>query len=238
MSEKVKILFLSASPEDWEQVEADKEFRKIFEKHDDRRVRILSVSNMQTMNLHNVLLKNNPEIIHFSGHGIADEILFEDAGRNGQGVAKDALINLFRKLPKKPRIVFFNACWTAVNIESLSQIIDFVVATREEVSDAAAKKFAAKFYEILFLGTTIKTAFDLAVNYFETDGLKAEVEMYELFIREGVRDAVLIVPDSSEADKSALDPNSGINIRTGNIDTRGGDFNLAGGNIYQYKYTK
>jgi hypothetical protein len=238
MGEEVKILFFSAVPEDWDQLDADKEFRRIFEKCETRRVGIISISSMQTINLHNALLRNKPEIVHFSGHGIADEILFEDARRNGQGVSKDAFINLFGRLPKKPRLIFLNACFTAVNIEGLNQIVDFVIAAREEISDVAASVFAAKFYENLFLGTTVKAAFELAKNYFEIEKSEDEVEMYELFTREGAGEAVIFTQASSEAEKPPSNPNGGTNIQVGrDINTEGGDF-IVGGSIHQYKYTK
>jgi hypothetical protein len=207
MSEKIKILYLSSSPADQSELEVDKEFREIYQSFSqnsatldnhlrkDREFRAvyenahnryftaISVSNLRASDIQAVVLKTVPEIIHFSGHASADEIFFENAGGESKGVSKNALVNFFGILRKKPDIVFFNACRTSGILKRLSRIIDFVVVTRQAVDDAAAVTFAAKFYEFLSLGQTVKTAFECAKSHFDFEGRKEDAEMYQLFMR-------------------------------------------------------
>lgn len=209
MSEKIKILYLSSSPSDQLKLEVDREFREIYqtfsqnsatrdnflrkdgefravyENARDEYFRVISVSNLQSADIQAVILKNSPEIIHFSGHASADEIFFEDVEGISKGVSKNALVNFLKILPRKPTLIFFNACQTAEILKSLVRFIDFVVVTRQEVDDEVAVTFAAKFYESLSLGQTVKTAFELAKNHFEIDGQGDAAKMYKLFIREG-----------------------------------------------------
>jgi hypothetical protein len=207
MSEKIKILYLSSSSGDLPQLEVDKEFREICESffqtpailnhhlRKDREFRavhenarnnyfsVVSVSNLQASDIQAVILKTVPEIIHFSGHASADEVFFEDAAGESKGVSKNALVNFLGILRKKPIIIFFNACRTANILKRLSRIIDFVVVTRQAVDDDDAVTFAAKFYEFLSLGQTVKTAFECAKSHFEIEGRKEDAEMYKLLIR-------------------------------------------------------
>lgn len=222
MSEKIKILYLSSSPGDQTKLEVDKEFREIYESffqnpvtldnhlRKDREFRAIyenaqnkyfsaiSVSNLQASDIQAVVLKTAPEIIHFSGHASADEIFFENACGNSKGVSKNALVNFLGILSKKPIIIFFNACRTANILKRLSRIIDFVVVTGKAVDDDVAVTFAAKFYEYLSLGETVKTAFEFAKNYFEIEGRKEDAEMYKLFMRGEDRSLVFSEKNNEE----------------------------------------
>lgn len=227
MSEKIKILYLSSSPGDQTQLGVDKEFREVLENFSqkpatlrnylrkNREFRaiyenthsqyfsVVSVSNLRASDIQTVVLKTVPEIIHFSGHASADEVFFEDAGIESKGVSKNALVNFFEILPEKPIIIFFNACRTANILKRLSRIIDFVVVTRKAVDDDVAVTFAAKFYEFLSLGRSVKTAFECAKNYFEIEGRKEDAEMYELLIRS--EDRSLTFPEKKQVEERVPD---------------------------------
>jgi hypothetical protein len=233
MNEKIKILYLSASPNDQEKLSVDEEFRSLYEKIDRNSYEMISVSGAQASDFQSIVLENDPEIIHFSGHASSDEVLFENAASGSQGVPKNAIVNFFHDLDEKPRLIFFNACRTAENLEILSEIIDFIVATERPVFDDTAVIFATKFYQFLSLGKSVGTAFKLARNEFNispTHGRetreasmnytasqsgnadsKNEAEMYRLFIREGADDKAFVRKDERKEN------HEGINIETYNV---------------------
>jgi hypothetical protein len=244
MSETIKILYLSASPNDQQKLSVDEEFRAIHEKVETTPFKLISVSGTRASELQTVVLENNPEIIHFSGHSSSDDVLFESEDRKSQGVPKNAIVNFFNNLEKKPRLVFFNACRTAENLESLSRLIDFVVVTERAVFDDTAVIFATRFYQFLSRGGSVKSAFNHAKNEFainpvhgretreaafkvaenqsDIESLGTEAEMYKLFIREGVDpDKSFIEPLNPEknagAEQSAKKTYT-VNINGGNIE--------------------
>lgn len=221
MSRKIKFLYLSASPNDQQKLRVDKEFREIYEKVDRNSFEMISVSGTQASDIQAEVLKNNPDIVHFSGHAFFDEMLFENSAKESQRVPKNAIVNFFNNLDKKPQLIFFNACRTAENLESLSRIIDFVVVTQRDVFDDTAIIFATKFYEFLSLGKTVETAFNHAMNEpeilsitrqekreasFNPDKNKpdiksssAETEVYKLFMRGENRS--LLFPEEKDEEK-------------------------------------
>ena len=242
MSKKIKILYLSASPNDQMELSVDREFRAIYEKVDRNLFKMISVSGTQASAFQTVVLKNKPEIIHFSGHASFDELFFENDGKKSQGVSKNSIISFFNNLNKKPQLVFFNACRTAENLESLSRIINFVVATERPVFDAAAVSFATKFYEFLSPDKNVRTAFNHAQNEFnirpinDTESREAffdsaknkseaanpnsEADLYKLFIREGVdEDAIISRADKIEKEKKGEKDSNVINIYKNDAET-------------------
>ncbi len=226
MSEKIKILYLSSSSFQ-AKLDVDKEFRLIYEKFcqdqatldnhlrndgefgaiyknaDKNYFSAVSVSNLRASEIQTVILKAAPEIIHFAGHSSADEIFLEDAGGESVAVSKNAIVNFLSNLSKKPMIVFFNSCQSAGKLKRLSRTIDFVVGTQKEVDDDVAVIFAAKFYEFLALGETVKAAFYFAKNYFEIEGRKDDAKMYKLLVRN--EDRSLPIPKTIEEEEK-IDP--------------------------------
>jgi hypothetical protein len=260
MSEKIKILYLSASPNDLEKLSVDEEFRAIYEKVDRNSFEMISVSGTRASDIQAEVVKNKPEIIHFSGHASADEVLFENDGKKSQGVSKNAIVNFLNDLDKKPRLIFFNACRTAENLESLSRIIDFVVATERAVFDTTAVIFATKFYEFLSDGKNVKTAFNHAKNEFAINPVQGtetreatfnfavnesdikntgtEADMYKLLIRDGVDETEALISDSCKTDTDEADRVR--NIYQNNFEgSTIGEFNsLQGNNIGTVNFNK
>jgi hypothetical protein len=185
---------------------------------------------MKAAELTRVLAKEKPHIVHFSGHGSPDEIIFEGPDEKSRFVHKGDVIDVFRNLTKKPRIVFLNACWTAENLEDLRNSVDFVIATRNTVFDPSAIEFAAKFYELLGHGESVKSAFNLTRKQFDINGAKNQVDMYELVVRDGAKDRVMIRsttrPDKKKPGSNG--PGGGNHIDIKDSDISGGMFLFQG----------
>lgn len=167
---------------------------------------------MKAADLISVLTEKQPHILHFSGHGSNEEIVFEDDAEKSRRVQKRDVIEVFQHLSKRPRIIFLNACWTGENLEGLSYFIDFVIATRRPVFDSAAINFAAKFYEFLGNGEPVRNAFNLARKEFDIKGTSDQVVMYQLFVRDGAGKGVMVKP--ARGKQASVRNAPGTNIKT------------------------
>lgn len=216
MSEKIKILFLSASPRDLTTLNPDTEFRRIFEEvGSSSAFEMLSVSTITKGDLIPVLLKNRPDIVHFTGHGSEDGIYFENDIRTKDLFNKNDLAELFTRLHQKPRILFLSSCLSAPNIENLSRVIDFVIATEDRVEEKAATHIAATFYTHLGYGEPIKNSFDLVHSQLKHLNMESEIVKYKLFVRAGAKNEVFTAFDRSPGKNGSS--TGGVNIRAKNF---------------------
>ena len=103
MTEKIKILFLAASPSDSTRLRLEEELREI-----NKRIRIATNRDWFELitelavtldDLYQALLRHDPHIVHFSGHGSRTRgLVLEDKFSNSQLVDKPSLIELFKIL--------------------------------------------------------------------------------------------------------------------------------------------
>jgi hypothetical protein len=124
--------------------------------------------------LQGALLRHQPDIVHFSGHGTQTSgIILEDETGNSKLVSRKAIANLFNILKDNIRVVVLNAGYTKEQAQALAATIDFTIGMNIAIDDRAAIIFIAHFYQSLAFGRTVKEAFDLAVNALELEGLDA-----------------------------------------------------------------
>lgn len=171
----IKILFLSASPDEVTTLRTDREVRDIqealrqsefrdrFELKQEPAVRISDVQRC--------LLQHRPDILHFSGHG--DErgaILLE--GRNGNlcPLLSGDLAALLSVLKDRTRCVVLNSCYSAQEVEPIADVIASVIARPDAVTDSAAILFSTYFYQALAFGRSVRAAFDLGCLQLRMEG--------------------------------------------------------------------
>lgn len=164
-TDKLTILFLAANPEKTDRVKLDEEAHAIDDVLRRAEFRIFDLRTHWALrygDLPELLLRYNPHIVHFSGHGSTlGDIALQDNSGKMHLVPPDALAALFRTLKDNIRCVVLNACYSQIQAEGIAKSIDFVVGMNREIKDTAAINFAAGFYRGLGYGRTIKTAFDL-----------------------------------------------------------------------------
>lgn len=183
---KTKILYLSSSPDNLNQLKVDEEFRAIYENLNENFFKIQSVSKTKISDIQAIIYESQPDIIHFSGHGSSEDIFLETDESRSAGVLKPGFIRIFQNLRKKPELLFLNACQTYDNLEDLKYVIDFVIATDSKVPDLKARMFARNFYRFLSLGASIKSSFNFAENQLDIESLVKEARIYRLLVREGI----------------------------------------------------
>jgi hypothetical protein len=202
MNEKIKILILSANPVDTGRLRLDEEIREIDEKILDTSVRdkfeLISSWALRPADLQLAMLKYQPHIIHFSGHGSrSEEIVLEDDTGKSRQVSKHHLSSLFRILKDNVHIVFFDNCFSKAQAEALTGIVDYVIGTNKAIGEKAAINFAATFYQALGFGYSVGKAYELAKTELMLRG-SSGIAVSELFVRKGVNpdESFLALKDS------------------------------------------
>ena len=112
---KVKILFLAANPLDTTRLRIEEESRSIDQALRQTEFRdkfeIIQHWAVRDTDLQSYLLRHEPNIVHFSGHGSdLNEIVLEDESGNSRPVSPRALGSLFSVLKDNIRCVVLNAC--------------------------------------------------------------------------------------------------------------------------------
>ena len=190
MTEKIRILFLSANPWTTSLIMVDEEAREIFERIQEGpyrgRFELFNHAATRPIDLQKLLLFFQPHIVHFSGHGNKKEklILGGTPGR-GKTVDRQGLVELLALYNTHLRLVLLNACFTKIQARLISEVIDYAIGTGKGIGDKAGVAFAGAFYRALSFGKSVRDAFDSA---------KAELALtkmprtqgIELFVRDGL----------------------------------------------------
>lgn len=172
----LKILFLAANPAETTRLRLDEEVRAI-----DHALRMAEFRDrfdleqhwaVRVGDLQELLLRHQPHIVHFSGHGSsAGEILLEDEAGRAQPVSPRALSATFGLLKDNIRVVVLNACYSEIQAKAIADHVDCVVGMSTAVGDRAAISFAKAFYRALGFKRDVKTAFELGC---------AEIDLHNL----------------------------------------------------------
>jgi hypothetical protein len=175
----VKILFLAANPIDTSPLRLGEEIREI-----DHALRLAKFRDwfeieqqwaVRVSDLQDHLLRYQPDIVHFSGHGSeASEIILEDQSGSSQTVSPRALRELFRTLGEDIKCVVLNACFSEAQAQAIAGDIACVVGMNKEIGDQAAISFASAFYRGLGYGRDVGTAFELGVGQIDLEGLEEQ----------------------------------------------------------------
>jgi len=162
------ILVLAANPIDTERLRLDREVKVIEQQLDKgeqgRRYTVVSKWAVTSNELQEYLLKYEPTVVHFSGHGSSSgEIMLEADDGRAKIVPPDALVTLFETL-KGTEAIVLNACYSAAQAKALARVVPQVIGMSDAIGDDAALLFASGFYGGLAFGKDYETAFRLGSN--------------------------------------------------------------------------
>lgn len=193
----ISVLFLAANPIDTDRLRLDEEIREI--DNSLRATRFRDMFDIQqhwavrVTDLQMLLMRHQPDIVHFAGHGSpTGEITLEGTDGSQRPVSPAALSRLFAILKGNVRCVVLNACYSEQQAQAIGAHIDFVVGMSKAVGDKAAIRFSAAFYQALGYGQNIRTAFELG---------RSQIDLDEL----GESDTPQLVADRSDPRESAFD---------------------------------
>lgn len=190
MSEKTRILFLSANPWNTSRILVDEEAREVFERLNEGPYRqhfeLINYPATRPGDLQRLLLTHRPHIVHFSGHGSKQHrIVFNGLHGHAKKVDQQGLTDVFALYNSHVRLVLLNACFTKAQARSISEVVNYSIGTSRAIGDRVGVAFAGAFYRALGFGWPIRAAFESA---------KAELALtktprsrgIELFVRNGV----------------------------------------------------
>ena len=189
IADVVRVLFLGANPADTRQLRLDEEVRTIDERLYAARYRdrfdLESAWAVRTGDISGHLLRFEPHIVHFSGHGSrTGELVFEDAAGGHVRANPDALTGLFRALRDEIRCVVLNACYSERQALAILDVIGCVVGTSRAIDDSAAIAFSGGFYRTLGYGRSVQQSFDVGCAEAGLDG--GDISMVRLLTRPDV----------------------------------------------------
>lgn len=189
MTDRIRILFLAANPVNTSHIRLDQEVREIEEKINSAKLRdrflLIPQLAARTTDLHQALLRHQPHIVHFSGHGSETQgIILEDNLGRCKPVSSKVLAELFAILPDYIRIVVLNACYSRRQASSISRVIDYTIGMKDKIGDQSAILFSSSFYLALAYGRSVKEAFSLGVHSIKQEGLTDD-SIPALLVKEG-----------------------------------------------------
>jgi CHAT domain-containing protein len=162
----VVILFLSADPTDVSRLRLGEELREIQEKLQLAKLRehfeLQQRMSVRPADISQALLDVQPQVVHFSGHGVATGALcFENQVGETHPIQPDALAALFEQFADQVNCVILNACYSETQANAIAQHIDYVIGMNQAIGDKAALAFAIGFYQALGAGRTVEEAYNL-----------------------------------------------------------------------------
>jgi CHAT domain-containing protein len=147
-----KILLLAANPIGSQYLRLGEEMREIEEglkrSRNRERYSIATAQAVRYRDIHRAILEYEPQIIHFSGHGVGEEgLVFEDETGAAKLVDAEALAGLFQLFSQQVECVVLNACYSQYQAVEIARHINYVVGMSQEIGDRAAIEFAVGFYD-------------------------------------------------------------------------------------------
>ncbi|MDJ0574750.1 MAG: AAA-like domain-containing protein [Xenococcaceae cyanobacterium MO_234.B1] len=171
-----KILILSANPKGTTQLRLDEEVREIKEglRRAKRREQFVieSAEAVRYRDIRRAILDYEPQILHFSGHGVREEgLVFEDEIGHEKLVDTEALAELFELFSDKLECVVLNACYSEVQGRAIARHIDYVMGMNQAIGDKAAIEFAVGFYDALGAEKSYEFAYKFGCNAISVAGI-------------------------------------------------------------------
>ncbi len=166
MPDSIKILFVSANPNGTAPLQLNEEFREIDQKIRASKYRdaleLVPVLAARRDDIIEALLRHEPQIVHFSGHGSRERGLYllDDQG-NSSLIGRAALLALIDSLKDNIRVVVLNACHSHELSQAVVSVVESAIGMDAAIEDRAAIKFACAFYLALGYGRSVQDAFKL-----------------------------------------------------------------------------
>ena len=180
---KTKILFLASNPKDQESMDTDKEHRRLKQELErgSKRDNYVFLPSQFSVTRNELIraFKQDPHIIHFSGHGETDGIILVNDDNMEDFLSAKALKRLFKPLKGITKLVIMNACHSQEQAIALSSMGMYVIGHNLAVQDEVAISFTEGFYISLGEGSDIEEAFNdgIGAALSRNDNADEEIEI-------------------------------------------------------------
>lgn len=192
MTDKIRVLFLSANPWTNSRILVDEEARQISERiHEGLyrdRFELYKYPATRPGDLQKLLLMHEPHIVHFSGHGSKKQkLIFSGPNGRGKSIDQRGLASIFALYNNHVRLVLLNACFTEAQARSISEVVDYSIGAARPIGDKVAVAFAGAFYRSLGFGKSVRDAFESARAELALTKMPRSRGM-QLFVKKGISD--------------------------------------------------
>ncbi len=127
--------------------------------------RSVSRTNPEFDSLKSDILRLNPVIIQFIGHGTKEGVLF-----GGEFISIEEMVTFFQALQQKPRLIVFSSCESLGLIDALAQKTGITcVGSKKKVTNRDNIGFLKPFFTELLKGNTVDRAKTIASSYVGKD---------------------------------------------------------------------
>ncbi len=157
----MQILFLAANPILTRALDLEEELRSLEGelrgvKYRDR-IACRACHAVRPDDLIRYVRENEPNVLHFSGHGSAQGIILRsDSG--GPTAVRGAALGQFLN-GRGVELVVLNSCFSKGQADAIRGAVKVVVGTTDAVDDEAARRFTIAFYRALGSGLSVEEAF-------------------------------------------------------------------------------
>lgn len=177
------------------------------------RFEVIKQPALRSSDLGKMLMKYEPVVIHFSGHGKAREgILLEDDEGKGRAVGAKELAGLLCELKGNLRLVVLNVCHTRPHAKAISRNVDYAIGMEGEVDGETAMAFAQYFYQSIGYGKTVEEAFQVAKRELAVGGY-ARSKAPVLLIKPGIDSSKSLFDAQVAHESEAREPETDALIR-------------------------
>ena len=126
------------------------------------------------------LMREEPQILHFSGHASDEGLSFPNTG--GSTLVDPKHLGDLLETLGGPRCFVLNACETSELASRIAEHVDVVVGLQGPVTDEESIEFVGQFYRALGFGKSLGDAFLIAEKQCRNQGVNVESS---LFVRPG-----------------------------------------------------
>lgn len=209
--EKLRILYLTANPDLKRPLRTEAEVGSVLREL--RGARYRDMVDLQSrpaatpQDLLNGINDVRPHVVHFSGHGDAGLLAFDNASMDDpQSVAVqfDDLAAVLDATDTPPTLLVMNACSTLHGSDVLLEAVPILIAMADPVGDAAAGVFAMQFYSAIASGQSVASALKQAKVKIKLALDREEADLPRLRSRADVDPATVSLVD----DKGSVDRNT------------------------------
>lgn len=198
----IKLLIVAANPRDTDPLRLGEETRRIEERiRESQAAGRFTIRSAWAVTVDELLYQLNsfkPNVVHFIGHGEADEIVLETTDGSSRPLSREALSTIFSHFRQWLQVVVLNACYSAAQAESLAEQADAVIGMTDRVGDDSAIEFSAGFYRAVGFGRSVEDAFAQGVATLLVNGLP-DADVPQLIHRSGVEPAKLVLAGATDA---------------------------------------
>lgn len=175
MERELGVLFLNATPDpeapvhpNYRPIRPDKEVKELRDRlagipQPRRRLVLETVYATRPDEIQTKMVRHNPKVLHFSGHGGGGALAFEDR-QGGTALVKSVLLARIVKTYGELECLVLHACYSDEIAEACEDYVPHVVGSRDAIDDETAPLFTYMFYQALAMGRSYRRAFAMGQN--------------------------------------------------------------------------